>query len=103
MGVARVGDSHKGVCDHGQKCCPHNVSGTVTSGSSTVTVNGKGVARAGDSVVHNCPHCGTGTIIASTKTVTVGGKLVARSGDTVIYPGGSGTIQSSSSNVSAGD
>ena len=101
-GVARVGDTHNGICNHGLKCCPHKVSGNIVSGSPNVMANGKPVARLGDSVVHDCPHCGTGEISSASSTVKANGIGVARIGDSVVYPGGSGVIDSCSGNVNAG-
>ena len=98
--IARIGDVHKGICNHGLDCCPHSVTGTIVQGSPDVFNNGKNVARNGDHVVHNCPHCGTGYIVSSS-TVKVNGISIAHLGDTVIYPGGSGTIVSSSHDTNA--
>ena len=100
-GIARIGDRHEGICDHGYSCCPHHVSGTIVSGSNDVA-NSSNIARDGDRVVHNCPHCGTGHIVASNKSVNVNKKPIATIGDKVVYPGGSGTIVSGSSNVNVG-
>ena len=98
--IARIGDTHHGICSHGYDCCPHSVSGTIVGGSGNVS-NHSGVARNGDAVVHNCPHCGTGHIVASVQDVNVNGKQIAIIGDTVIYPGGSGVIDSGSSDTNA--
>lgn len=94
--VARVGDIHKGVCDHGvPNCCPHSVTGVISEGYAGFQ-NEKDLARKGDKVTHNCPHCGTGTITTGSGFVKVGGKELARVGDTVTYPGGTGKIISGS-------
>ena len=100
--VARVGDTHKGICSHGASCCPHNVSGPIVSGSPNVIANGSPVARLGDAVTHDCPHCGTGEISSASETVKANGIGVARIGDSVVYPGGGGTIVSGSPDVFAG-
>jgi uncharacterized Zn-binding protein involved in type VI secretion len=99
--VARLGDTHSGICDHGLPCCPHSVSGSIVLGSGDTFANGKPVARLGDSVTHSCPHCGTGNISSASGSVFANGKGIARLGDSVTYPGGSGTIDSASSDVSA--
>ena len=96
--IARVGDKHSGICNHGFDCCPHYVTGTIVGGSDNVS-NQSNVARDGDKVIHNCPHCGTGYIVASTRDIHANGKGIAIEGDTVIYPGGSGTIVSGSSDT----
>jgi uncharacterized Zn-binding protein involved in type VI secretion len=98
--IARIGDTHHGICNHGFDCCPHHVTGTIVGGSGNVS-NHSGVARDGDKVVHNCPHCGTGYIVASVTDVDVNGKSIAVQGDKVIYPGGSGVIDSGSPDTNA--
>jgi len=97
--VARLGDTHKGICSHGVPCCPHNVTGVISEASATDFANEKGIARLGDAVIHDCPHCGTGKITSASIKNFVNGIGVARLGDTVTYPGGSGTIVSASNNV----
>jgi len=101
--VARLGDKHEGVCSHGLPCCPHNVSGEISSASGDVISNEKGEARLNDNVTHNCPHCGTGYVSSASGTVKNNGIGVARLGDSVTYPGGGGKIVSASGNVYAGD
>ena len=95
---ARVTDEHKGICGHGAPCCPHNVTGTIVSGSSNVFVNDLQAARLGDRVEHNCPHCGTGHISSASVSVFANGIPVARLGDNVTYPGG-GIITTASDNI----
>lgn len=96
-GVARVGDIHTGICDHGiNDGCPHSVTGTIVSGSSKTDEGGAPIARIGDQVVHNCPHCGTGVVVSGSGKFDDTGSPVARLGDAVVYPGGSGTIVSAS-------
>ena len=99
--AARVTDTHSGICDHGEKCCPHSVTGTITDGSTDVEINGLKAARKGDPVEHNCPHCGTGNISSCSSTVFHNG-ISARKGDSVTYPGGGGVITSGSSDVDIG-
>ena len=100
-GFARKGDIHSGICDHGQRCCPHSVSGTITGHSPDTFANGIEVARLNDSVEHSCPHCGTGHVSSASGDVKANGIGVARLGDSVSYPGGGGTIDSASSDVIA--
>jgi uncharacterized Zn-binding protein involved in type VI secretion len=100
--VARLDDIHSGICTHGLPCCPHNVTGPIVSASGDVKINSKGVARLGDSVIHNCPHCGTGNISSASGTVKANDIQVARLGDAVTYPGGGGVIVSASEDVNAG-
>jgi uncharacterized Zn-binding protein involved in type VI secretion len=99
---ARLGDKHEGVCNHGLPCCPHNVTGEISSASPNVKANGIPIARLNDSVVHNCPHCGTGHVSSASGTVKANGITVARVGDSVTYPGGGGKIVSNSPDVKAG-
>ena len=97
--IARVTDEHKGICDHGDLCCPHNITGTITQGSPNVYINGLPVARLADMVEHNCPHCGIGWIVSSSSNINANGIGVAMLGDIVTYPGGSGVITTASDNV----
>ena len=103
MPLARVTDTHVGVCCHGAPCCPHNVVGSIVEGSPDVYANSLKVARLNDKVIHDCPHCGTGWISTASGTVRANGIGVARLGDSVTYPGGGGTIVTASNNVNAGD
>lgn len=100
-GIARVGDTHSGTCNHNKGCCPHNVTGTITTGSGSSSADGSPIAFEGSEVIHNCPHCGTGYISSGSGMSTADGKKIARIGDTVIYPGGSGVITGSSSSSSS--
>ena len=99
---ARFTDSHVGVCNHGLRCCPHNVTGTIVGGSSDTFINGLAVARLLDPVAHDCPHCGIGYVSSASSTVLINGLGAAREGDTVTYPGGGGVITSGSPNVNTG-
>jgi len=101
--VARLGDKHSGICDHGLPCCPHNVIGEISSASKDVISNGQREARLNDKVTHDCPHCGTGYISSASSSVFNNGIGVARLGDSVTYPGGGGTIITASGDVFAGD
>ena len=100
--VARVTDTHQGICSHGLPCCPHNVTGMIVQGSPSTNANGFAVARLNDAVEHNCPHCGTGYVSSCSSVVFADGIGVARLGDSVTYPGGSGVIVTASPNVNAG-
>jgi len=101
-GVARKGDTHSGICDHGFDCCPHIVSGEIVGGSTDVLTNDRQTARLYDPVVHDCPHCGTGYISSASSTAKADDLGIARDGDSVTYPGGGGKIDSASSDVFAG-
>jgi len=100
-GVARLNDQHEGICNHGAPCCPHSVIGVISTGSGTVNVNGRPMARLNDNVTHNCPHCGTG-YISSASGVNINGEHIARLGDDVTYPAGSGKITTASGDVFSG-
>ena len=100
--IARRLDEHAGVCSHGEDCCPHSVVGIITGGSPDSYIDGRGVARLGDTVTHNCPHCGIGNIATASSTMFINKLGVARKGDVVIYPGGSGTITTGSENITVG-
>jgi len=101
--VARLGDKHEGICNHGLPCCPHKVVGVISSASGNVIANSRGEARLNDQVTHDCPHCGTGYVSSASGTVINNGIGVARLGDSVTYPAGSGVIVSASGDVYAGD
>jgi uncharacterized Zn-binding protein involved in type VI secretion len=101
-GVARLNDRHEGTCSHGLPCCPHSVSGVISSASNNTKVNSRGVARLNDNVTHDCPHCGTGYVSSASSTYKVNSRGVARLGDSVTYPGGGGTIVTASSDTFTG-
>ena len=45
-GQLRMTDISMSVCSHGQSCCPHNVVGTVITGSPDNQSNNRGSTRA---------------------------------------------------------
>lgn len=102
--VTRVGDSTTGICDLGLPDCPHSRSGTNSSGSENVFINGKAVHRQGDAGSTNCPHGGSFTSTSGSSTVFVNGKPITRIGDTTNCGscGQAGTHNSGSENVFAG-
>jgi uncharacterized Zn-binding protein involved in type VI secretion len=93
--TARVGDRGSGTC-----CCHPpapciGVGFTIVSGSPSTQVDGKPVAREGDSIVGDCGH--SGKITSGSGISQADGKPIARVGDSV--GGGcivSGTITSGS-------
>lgn len=103
--VTRINDGTSGTCDIGEPdCCPHSRSGTNSSGSSNVFVNGRAVHRKGDSGDCNCPHGGNFDSTSGSSTVFVNGKAITRTGDSTSCSscGKSGNHTSGSSNVFAG-
>lgn len=102
--AARINDKANCPSDsHGNICCPHNVTGPATSGSSDVNINGLKALRLGDSGVHsNC--CGSNTWKCSkgSSSVFINGKPAARLGDTTNHCGGTGHIITGSNNVFIG-
>ena len=102
--VTRIGDSTTGICDLGLPDCPHNRSGTNSSGSPDVFVNGIPVHRLGDNGSTNCPHGGSFTSTSGSSTVFVNKKPITRIGDSTSCGscGKSGTHSNGSSNVFAG-
>lgn len=76
-GIARLGDSTYGVCNCHDE--PITVGGKIISASEDVFVNGRGVARIGDTVMADCGH--TGKIISGKEDDFVNGRSVARLGD----------------------
>jgi uncharacterized Zn-binding protein involved in type VI secretion len=97
--VCVVGDSIIGICDHGQECCPHNVTGYFTEGSPTVSFNNKPVVRDGDRCRTTCPHCHTGYAVGRSSRITVDGKPVHRLGDPVVLGGGTGISVTASTTI----
>lgn len=92
--VSRLGDRTTGYCSsHGG-----TYGGTITSSSSDVKANSKGVARVGDTVTSDCGH--TGIINSGAATVKANGQSIARVGDsfTGTY---TGTITEGSPDVNA--
>ena len=92
--LTRIGDTCQGFCS------AHNgtiaMTGTITSGSSNLFNDNKGVARVGDICTGSCGH--TGVINSGSSTHGNDGKALARVGDT--YTGTFyGTIVSGSSTV----
>ncbi|WP_422661739.1 PAAR domain-containing protein (plasmid) [Paenibacillus sp. EC2-1] len=85
-------------------CSGHSVSGTETSGSSKVFVNGLPAARRGDGGTSDCPCDGAGyTIVGGSSKVFIQGSAAARVGDQVdIHGQGSGNMTSGSSKVIIG-
>lgn len=87
--IARLGD----MSNHG---------GVITTASTTVTADGKGVARAGD--MHSCPIPGHGvTPMSSASTWTIdGGRGVVRVGVATDCAGCGAVMSEGSPTVSAG-
>lgn len=102
--VTRISDSTTGICDVGLPCCSHGRSGTNSSGSPDVFVNGLAAHRLGDTGPCNCPHGGTFGSTSGSGTVFVNGKPLTRIGDTTscMMCGMSGSHVSGSGNVFAG-
>ena len=102
--VTRIGDSTVGTCNKGLPCCPHGRSGTNSSASPNVTVNGIPLHRLNDVGPTNCPHGGTFQTVAGSSSVTCNGLKVTRIGDTTvcISCGLSGNHSSGSPNVTCG-
>lgn len=76
----------------------HSHGGTITSASPNVTVNGKPVARKGDTA--SCPTHGTVTIVGGSSKVLANGRARARIGDALSC---GAVIVDGSSNQDVGD
>lgn len=102
--ITKVGDKTQGICDLKLPDCPHARSGTNSTGSPNVYVNGSPVHRKDDTGSTNCPHGGTFTSVSGSSTVFVNGKPVTRIGDTTTCGtcGEPGTHSTGSANVFAG-
>lgn len=97
--VCTINDRITGVCNHGEECCPHAVSGYFIEGSETVLAGGRGVVRDGDRCWTTCPHCHTGYAVGRSAKLFADGRPVHRQGDPVKLPGGTGVSVSASSNI----
>ncbi|MDF2535125.1 MAG: motif [Bacillales bacterium] len=111
-GIARQGDAitgttngeHAGHYDewgspiHGSS----TISGTITSGSPNVFINGKAVARAGDSTIESdaCDSGQSGSLRSINRGVFVNGLPVALNGDAINPHNGTAHIVAGSGNVS---
>lgn len=103
MNTTRIGDGTSGICDAGEKCCPHSRSGTNSSGSPDVYINQKQAHRLGDSGSCNCPHGGSYQSTSGSSTVFVNGRALTRIGDATTCQscGKTGSHVSGSANVFA--
>lgn len=83
---------------------PSTITGTITSGSPNVFINGKPIARAGDSTVEsdNCDSGRVGSLRDNGSTVKINGKSVALLGDEINPHNGTAYISSASSGVYVG-
>jgi uncharacterized Zn-binding protein involved in type VI secretion len=82
------------ACSHGCPQCPHEVVGTIGSGSSTVKVRGKSAARVGDGGMHIETCCGSNTfsIEEGDNEVLIDGKPAAKIGSKTQHCGGIGIV-----------
>lgn len=76
-GIARVGDKCRGVCTAHKT--PIVVEGIIITGSPNSFINGRQVARIGDTVLSNCGH--KGTIITGEPTAMFNARPHARIAD----------------------
>lgn len=79
--VTRLSDNTTGVCNLGLPCCPHGRTGTNSTTSPNVFVNGLGLHRLTDTGPTNCPHGGTFASTTGSGTVFCNGLPVTRIGD----------------------
>jgi uncharacterized Zn-binding protein involved in type VI secretion len=79
--VTRVGDKTEGICDLGLPDCPHSRSGTNSTGSPDIIVNGVALHRLTDTGPTNCPHGGTYKSVEGSNNVIANGLPVTRIGD----------------------
>lgn len=83
VGIARKDDRTDGTCFHPSHDPPLSTGGTITTGSSSVSLNGKPIARKGDTVVADCGH--SSEITSGSQSVTSAGlgEDIARLNDAV--------------------
>jgi len=102
--ICRVGDkAHCPRDSHGSSCCSHSVSGSATSGSPDVFINGRPVLRLGDPGKHRkC--CGANNWVTTegSTSVFVNGIPVTRIGDATKHCGGKGKMIEASTDVQMG-
>lgn len=85
--ATRVGDNTSGICDVGCEFCPHGRTGTNSTGSPNVNINGKAAHRQGDTGGIACPHGGSFESTGGSKTVFINGKAATRIGDGTVCIG----------------
>lgn len=102
--ATRIGDGTTGTCDLGLDCCPHGRSGTNTTGSPNVFINGLAAHRQSDTGGTNCPHGGTFITTGGSSTVFINGRPATRIGDATTCQacGKAGAHTSGSGNVFIG-
>ncbi len=103
-GAARLGDLGKVDSDsHGCPGCPHPGIGPAIQGSPDVNINGKPAIRKDDIGMH-AVCCGTNmwTATAGSGTVNINGKPAHRKDDAQQHCGGSGTMNTGSTDVIIG-
>jgi len=85
--MARVGNlcMCSSPCSHYLPCCPHFVTGTISSGTSLVDTGGIKGALIGSAIVHNCPHCGVGMTIEGAIGSTLENTAPHRKDDMVTF------------------
>lgn len=102
--VTRSGDTTTGTCNMGLDCCPHGRTGSNSSTSPDVYVNGLGLHRLNDTGTANCPHGGVFKTVSGSGTVFCNGQPVTRIGDTTTCQscGEAGSHTTGSPNVFCG-
>lgn len=100
VGIARKDDRTDGTCFHPSHDPPLPTGGTITTGSLTVSIDGKPVARKGDTVVADCGHSSEITSGSLSITSAGLGENIARLNDTVGNGPYIGSITSASTTVS---
>jgi uncharacterized Zn-binding protein involved in type VI secretion len=103
-GAARLGDLGKIDSDaHGCPACPHSGTGPAIQGSPNVNINSLPAVRKDDIGMH-AVCCGPNmwTANAGSGTVKINGKPAFRKDDATKHCGGSGTMNTASSDVIIG-
>lgn len=99
-GVARLGDTVRGLCSGSGHAVELETTGTIITASSDSQANNRGIARIGDRVQLDCDpdHFG---IIEEGSGDTTSNRVTARLGDRVVGDGivFEGTIETASSDV----
>jgi len=79
---------------------PSELTGTISSGSGDVIINGSGAVRVGDLTSENdACGSGSGSITVGSGSVIINGRAAARNGDSIQPHNGTAKISSGSANV----
>jgi uncharacterized Zn-binding protein involved in type VI secretion len=79
--IARLNDRTTGTCSHPSHIVPITVGGRITTASTDMSVNNRGIARLHDQVTTDCGH--VSYIITASGNTSVNNRPAARLNDRV--------------------